>query len=418
MAEARGKVEAPDSVAVIGLGRVGLPLAVLLQTLGFRVVGVDVDADRVAALHEGRFPFMEKGGEDQLAKALELGFEATTDVSRTADVDAIVLTLGTPVDEHMNPDFTQIQAVLAALERHLKPGQLLVLRSTLAPGTTELVGRLLESHTGLRVGEDLFLAFCPERIAEGNSFEEIREIPQIVGGTDPESTARASALFARFCAEVFPTDPVSAELAKLYCNMYRYIDFAIANEFMMIAQHHGAEIHEVVRLVNDGYRRSGLKSPGLTSGPCLYKDGFFLTNHLPFGELISTSWKINETVPAFLIDLVKEQRSLEGLTAGILGLSFKRNIDDTRNSLAYKLKKLLWMENCQILMHDPFVESDELDRVLAESDVLFVTMNHDFYRTKIGELLARAKPGALVCDVWNITGVERILFPASEGVGS
>ncbi len=404
----------PRRMAVIGLGRVGLPLALVFARTGLRVVGVDADPERVAQLRDGHFPFLEKAGPEALDAALGQGFEPTGDIARAAEVDVVVLTLGTPVDEHMNPDFGQIQRVLDGLQPHLRSGQLVVLRSTVAPGTTELVARLIERATGLAVGRDLHLAFCPERIAEGNSFEEIGRIPQIVGGITPACTRRAAALFRGICADVLETpNPVAAELAKLYCNMYRYIDFAIANEFMMIAHHHGADIHEVVHLVNDGYSRRGLKSPGLTSGPCLYKDGFFLTSHLPFGELISTSWKINETVPAFLLELVRSERPLDGLTAGILGLAFKRDIDDTRHSLAFKLRKLLWMENCRTLLHDPYVESDELETVLAESDVLFLAMNHEEYRTHVRDMLQRARPDAVVCDIWNLAETGRLVFRAA-----
>ena len=401
-------------LAVIGLGRVGLPLALTFARSGLDVVGIDADAERVAQLRDGHFPYLEKNGPEALQAALGLGFETTTDLVRAAGVDAIVLTIGTPVDEHMNPVFTQIQSVLDGLRGVLSKGQLLVLRSTVAPGTTQLVARLIERATGLRVGEDLQVAFCPERIAEGNSFDEIGRIPQIVGGITLACTRRAAALFRKICGEVLETSPVAAELAKLYCNMYRYIDFAIANEFMIIAQHHGAEIHEIVHLVNHGYARGGLKSPGLTSGPCLYKDGFFLTSHLPFGELISTAWKINETVPAFLLGLVRGERTLDGLTAGILGLAFKRDIDDTRDSLAFKLRRLLWMENCRTLLHDPYVASDDLEAVLAESDVLFLTMNHEAYRSDIHGILRRARPDALVCDVWNLAGTGRLVYRAGE----
>jgi UDP-N-acetyl-D-mannosaminuronic acid dehydrogenase len=404
-----------ETIAVIGLGRVGLPLALILAQAGARVFGIDISADLLARLRMRQMPFLEEGCQDLLERHLGVNFFPGDDLSAVAEASAVILTLGTPVDEHMNPSFSQVEDTTRRMLPHLKPGALIILRSTVSPGTTEYLQRIIERSSEFRIGKDLFLAFCPERIAEGRSLEEIPIIPQIVGGVDAKSTERASALFRRITKTALPADARSAELAKLFCNMYRYIDFAIANEFMMIAQQHGREIYNIVELVNQDYKRGGLKQPGLTGGPCLYKDGFFLVSKTPYPELISTAWKINETVPAHLIDQIKSIVPLDGAKVAILGLSFKKNIDDPRNSLSYKARKILHAEGADVHLHDPFVASEPLDKVLYGADVIFLATNHDSFRTLTPKTIRTlVQKDAVICDIWNLLGTGRIIFTLDQ----
>jgi len=401
----------PDSVAVIGLGRVGLPFALFLAERGCVVHGIETNPEVLRALRTGRMPFREDGGQEALSAQLGTRFLPGDDLTALRAVQTIVVTLGTPVDEFNNPVFLPIEALLRSAAPHLHAGQLLVLRSTMAPGATEHCGRLLERLTPLRVGRDVFLAFCPERIAEGKSFVELPEVPQIVGGLDPASSAHAARFFALVTPSVQVIDARSAELAKLFCNMYRYIDFAVGNEFMMIASQHDRDIYPILRAVNTGYKRGGLKSPGLTGGPCLYKDGFFLTGKIPYNELIASAWKIHETTPAYLVEQVKALRPIDGAVAAVLGLAFKKNIDDPRNALAYKLRKILLTEGAEVRVHDPLIASAPLDETLAGADLVFIAMNHDaFASLTLDALRQRAKPDAVVCDIWNMLGTEQIVF--------
>jgi hypothetical protein len=177
--------------------------------------------------------------------------------------------------------------------------------------------------------------------------------------------------------------------------MYRYIDFAVGNEFMMIAAQHGREIHPIVDAINRDYKRGGLKSPGLTGGPCLYKDGFFLTGRIPYNELIASAWKIHETTPAWLVDQVRMRRGeLDGARVAVLGLSFKRDIDDVRNSLAFKLKKILLAEGADVHLHDPLLPYESREQALRDADVVFLAMNHSAFDTlTLGALRALVRPG-------------------------
>ena len=400
------------AVAVIGLGRVGLPFALFLAHRGCTVQGVDSNPTILEALRDARMPFREEGGQEALSAHLGKRFFPGADLSALRKVETIIITLGTPVDDFNNPVFLPIENLLRAALPHLHAGQLLVLRSTVAPGATEHLGRLIERSTSFRIGHDLFLAFCPERIAEGKSFSELPEVPQIVGGVEPESSARAAAFFRLVTPTIHTVDARSAELSKLFCNMYRYIDFAVANEFMMIAAQHQRDIYPILDAVNTGYKRGGIKAPGLTGGPCLYKDGFFLTGKIPYNELIASAWKINETVPAYMVDQARALKPIDGAKAAVLGLAFKKNIDDTRNSLAYKLRKILLTEGAEVHLHDPLIPSEPLDDVLRDADFVFFAMNHDEYAGLTPEVLrTRARPDAVVCDIWNLLGTGKVVFP-------
>ncbi len=401
-----------EKISIVGLGRVGLPLALTCAEKGYYIYGVEVDKNRVLLVNSGKMPFLEEGADVLLEKHVGKNFIATTDLQfATQNSDVIILTLGTPVDEHLNPIFSQIESVIQSIVYILRSGQLIVLRSTVSPGTTEYLKRYIEKNTNWKIGRDIFLAFCPERIAEGKAIEEIPIIPQLIGTLDKASAQKAEALFKKLTPDIMHSDARSVELAKLYCNMYRYINFAIANEFMMIAQQHERDIYEIISLVNKNYKRSGLKSPGFTAGPCLYKDGFFLVNKTPFAELITTAWKINESVPAYLIEELKKQISLVDKKVAILGLAFKKNIDDNRNSLAYRARKIFLAEGAKVALHDPYIEPGNLQSVLKDAEVVLIAMNHDIYKELTIETvrdLTNKEP--LICDIWNLLGKGKIIF--------
>jgi UDP-N-acetyl-D-mannosaminuronic acid dehydrogenase len=401
------------AVAVIGLGRVGLPLALAFAERGIRVHGVDVNQEYLDFLGNGKMPFWEEGGEALLLRHHGNLMTSGTDSAVVAECDYIVLTLGTPVDENMDPDLRQIDRALTALAPHLRDGQTLVLRSTVSPSTTRWVQAKVEDDFGHKVGRDIFLAFCPERIAEGRALEELFSIPQIVGGVDDLSTARAAELFKVLGVECLLTDDMSAELAKLFTNMYRYINFAVANEFMIIAGQHDRDINHIVHLVNHGYKRGGLALPGFTAGPCLFKDGFFLVNEIPFTDLITTAWKINESVPLFLVAGLKDHMELRNKKAVIMGAAFKANSDDPRQSLSFKVRKALQRERANVVMHDPHIPGMDapLAEVLRGADLVFVATNHSVYgKISLEELRDMVGGHSVVCDIWNIFKTEQVIF--------
>jgi len=410
------------TVSVIGIGRVGFPLALVLADKGFLVYGIGKDFSHIEKINSGEMPFIEQGAPSLLKKHLKKNFFATTDYSYIKKSDYIILTLGTPVDENMNPVYEQITSAIEKAKQYLKPGQTLILRSTVSPQTTNYVKSLIEDMGKIKVGENFYLAFCPERIAEGKAIEEIISIPQIVGGVEKKSTKKAGDLFRNMGVLVIETDAVSAELAKLFTNMYRYINFAMSNEFMVLANNYHRDIYEIVNLVNFKYKRGGLALPGLTGGPCLFKDGFFLISDLPFMDLISASWKINESMPLHLVKMVRERMKLEKKKVALLGLAFKPEIDDIRESLSFKVRKALLRERAEVVLHDPYVKDYVNQRVekdvykaIEKADLLFIATNHKKYLSldlkKIRELV---KENCIICDVWNVFKTDKIVFTINQ----
>jgi len=363
-------------------------------------------------------PFLEEGAQPLLRKLVGKYFFASSDYSHIEKSDYIILTVGTPVDENMNPVYDQITSSIAKAKRYFKQGQTLILRSTLSPRTTQYVKAVIEEDSSLEVGKNFFVAFCPERISEGNAIKEIKDLPQIIGGVDKQSGKKADELFRKICTHTIITDDVSAELAKLFTNMYRYINFAIANEFMVLADNYHRDIYEIVNLVNYKYKRGGLNMPGLTAGPCLFKDGFFLISDFPFTDLISTSWKINEAIPLLLVKRTRERVKLDGKKAVILGLGYKNEIDDIRDSLSFKVRKALLRERAQVVLHDPYVKEyvnqqveKDVYKVLEGADVIFLATKHKQYRKlNIAKVKRIVKKNCIVCDIWNVLKTEKIVY--------
>lgn len=407
------------TVAVIGIGRVGLPLSLVLTKEGFEVIGVDVDEDRLRLISNGKMPFLEEGTEEILKEVYGNGFIAVHENALPyllPKVDIIILTLGTTIDDSLNPNLSQITGFFEKFHASIRKGQLLILRSTLSVGTTEYIAMFVKKNLNLEVGKDIYLAACPERIAEGRFMKEIYELPQIIGADDPKSQEKAKAIFNKIIDRCFLTDSKSAELAKLFNNAYRYIDFAVGNEFMLIAESHNRNIYDILKFVNEDYERARVKPPGLTAGSCLVKDSFFLIDRSPYLDLIGAAWRINENVPGFLIEkLGKEVGSLAEKKVALLGLAFKRDIDDTRNSLSLKLQQYLIKEGAEVYAHDPYIDSSPLEEALYGADVVVIAMNHSSFKNLTLDDIAKvANKKCVVCDIWNLLGTNTIVFSLPE----
>jgi UDP-N-acetyl-D-mannosaminuronic acid dehydrogenase len=413
-------VTAHRSISVIGLGRVGLPLALCFAQRGARVLGVDNDPDLLESLRAGQMPFIEAGTQELLAEVLQ--GDRLTLADRAADAaaaDDIVITLGTPSFSHVESDLRQVRAALDDLLPLLRPGHAVILRSTIAPGTTEFVAGYLEKQRGLRAGEDVFVAHAPERIAAGRFLEEISTLPCIIGGVGDASTERAASLFEVFGAPVVRTTPVQAELAKIWTNILRYTTFALPNLLMMDCERYGANVFDVIDLINHDYPRGGIASPGLTAGTCLRKDFAFSEerSHAP-GMLLAVS-RVNESVPLFLVDGVKRRLGgLESRKVAVLGLTFKRDTDDERDSLSPKLIRLLERELADVAVSDPHAQSptQPLSEAVQDADVVIIATNHSaFEQPETLETIAdRAKPDCLIVDPWNALGTAQVFAYASE----
>lgn len=387
-----------DVVIFGGCGRVGLPLGLAMASRGLSVTLYDINGAAVDMVNEGRMPFAEDGADELLVSVLAAGsLSATVDPACVAESEHLIVVVGTPVDEHLNPNVTTVSLALEQLARFLRPGHLVVLRSTVYPGITAMTERLI-ARLGLA---DVDVAFCPERIAQGRALVELFELPQIVGARTPLVQERAEKLFRCLIEEMVPLTPEEAELAKLFTNSWRYIKFAAANQFWMIANNAGVDFEKVRHGIRYDYPRAAdMPGPGFAAGPCLFKDTMQLAafNHNNF-LLGHSAMLINEGLPQYLVSRLEERFELSSLRVGILGMAFKGDSDDPRESLAYKLRKLLLPRAAEVLCADPYVEDERFvpfERVLAEADMLIIAAPHERYRTLSAEVP--------VVDVWGLTG--------------
>jgi UDP-N-acetyl-D-mannosaminuronic acid dehydrogenase len=387
-----------DVVVVGGCGRAGLPLGLAFADRGLRVGLYDTDKAAVAAVNGAQMPFQEERADELLPRMqAEKRVVASWDPSLIRGAESVIVVIGTPVDEHLNPDIPAVSQAIEDLNEHLVDGQLMVLRSTVYPGVTAKVEELIR-----RRGLAIDVAFCPERIAEGKALTELFELPQIVAARTPQAVERAEKLFRNLTSETVSLVPEEAELAKLFTNAWRYIKFAAANQFLMIANDFGLDFERIrSALTHDYPRAADMPTAGFTAGPCLFKDtaqlAAFNNNNFHLGQ---AAMMINEGLPLYVVSRLEQRYDLSRMTVGILGMAFKGGSDDIRSSLSYKLKRILRFKAAAVRCTDPFVQIDpeieSLEQVLDESDVLVVGTPHREY--------ASLQATVPVVDIWGIVG--------------
>ena len=385
-------------VIVGGGGHVGLPLALVLADSGFEAVSLDISEETVSKINSGQMPFIESGAQDLLTKTLNnKSFSATTDHKSISSAEILVIVIGTPVDEHLNPDPNAVVNAVSACIEFMNSGQLVILRSTVFPGVTQKVKNLLADS-----GIFPEITFCPERILEGHALTELRELPQIIGATSEKGAARASEVFTKLGVKTIVVSPEEAELAKLFTNVWRYIKFAAANQFWLMSNEAGLDFSKIRDAITFDYPRAiDLPNAGFSAGPCLFKDTMqlaaFSNNNFALGH---SAMLVNEGLPLYIVSKLEERYDLSKLSVGILGAAFKGESDDIRSSLSYKLKKILEFKASKVLMTDPYVSIDNelltLETTIRDSDILIVATPHAVYK----EVLT-TKP---IVDVWNLFG--------------
>ena len=384
-------------VAVIGgAGHVGLPLSLMFAERGLSTTIIDIDAKKIESISAGVMPFHENGAPEMLKRVLASGkLSATTQASAVGRARYVVCIIGTPVDEHLNPSFTGILKTLDGCREYMHDGQVFVLRSTVFPGTSARTQRYFDDH-----GKHIRVAFCPERVAQGESLKEFQSLPQLVSAFDKDTLAQMRTLFS-FAPELIELEPMEAELCKLMTNAWRYLQFATTNQFYMIAKDQGLDFERILHGCRHNYpRMAGMPGPGFAAGPCLVKDTMqlaaFSQDRFVLGH---TAMLINEGLPSFLVEQARRQVDFRSATAGILGMAFKAESDDHRDSLAYKLKKLLSMHAKRVICTDPYVQDPtfvSVERMVEEADIIFVATPHKQYKT------LRIPPSKAVFDVWNV----------------
>ena len=392
-----------DRIAIIGgLGHVGLPLGIWLASSGHPTSLHDLSVEKRRMVRAGRMPFIEDGAEEMLYRVSLEGMLTVPDSAESvSDVDTVILTIGTPLDEYQNPRLSVVLDCISELLPYLRDGQHLMLRSTVFPGTTRRVDQFLRGS-----GKSIDVSFCPERIVQGHAIRELRELPHIVSGCTPEAVRRAKAIFQRIsgqetyeaCVEITPEE---AELTKLMLNSWRYIQFAVANEFLQIADEKGCNYDRIRHAMTWRYPRGeSLPGPGFAAGPCLLKDTMQLAASVPGRfQLGQAARQVNEGLPEFIVEkLADKLGELRGKTVAILGMAFKGENDDTRDSLSFKLKKLLQFAGAYVLCSDEYAARPEwvtAEQAVSKADAVVVGAPHKAYEG--------IKADCPVVDVWGIT---------------
>jgi UDP-N-acetyl-D-mannosaminuronic acid dehydrogenase len=384
----------PTRLVIIGgCGHVGLPLGIVFANCGINVVLLDVSAERIATVNSGRTPFMENAAAEHLKAVIGKTLVATSDSSCLKTADAAIAVVGTPVDEHLNPTVTELYQNVDAMIDILPEGALLVLRSTVYPGVTKLVYDRVQSR-----GRKIHIAFCPERIAEGKAMEEIRSLPQIISAFEPEALQRVRELFSIINDELIELTPLEAELAKLFTNSWRYLNFAISNQFYLLAESYGLDFYRIYEAVTRRYpRMRSFARAGFAAGPCLLKDTLqlaaFSGNNFFMGH---AAMLVNEGLPNFVVSQLRSS-GLRDKTVAILGMAFKGDSDDKRESLSYKLRKLLVLESKGVLCTDPYVQDEDLvslEDAVQLADIIILGAPHTVYRA------LRIPLAKQVVDIW------------------
>ena len=391
-----------DVVIIGGLGHVGLPLGLVWADAGLTVGALDLDEIKKKLVNAGTMPFLEHDAEPILKRVVGKKFFVLNHLSEIATAKAVVVTIGTPVDEYLAPQLLVITRLADSLIPHLRSGQHIILRSTVYPGISERLQKYFADK-----GLSVHVSFCPERIVQGYAIRELRELPHIVSSFSDEGRSFCADLFRKLCDKIVEVGVREAELAKLFNNSWRYITFGVANQFYMMSESFGADIREVYRAITQDYERGqDIPKPGFAAGPCLLKDTMqlsaFYNNVFNLGY---AAMQVNEGLPAFCIDLILRRHKLEGKKVGLLGMAFKAEVDDIRDSLSFKLRKLLAYHGAEVLCTDEYVPSADffpLETVLEQADMFVVGIPHRRYRD------LQFPEGKPVFNIWNLDSASRV----------
>lgn len=390
-------------VSVVGAcGHVGFPFSVVAAEAGHTVYGIDLVSSICDKLNAGHVPFTETGIEKPFKNVLaSKALTFTTKTTSLIKSDVVAIMIGTPVDAENNPRLDELHTFIRyGLCDHIKKGQLIILRSTVCPGTTEVIRDMIEEETRRKEGVDFHLVFCPERVAQGCGYEESKKFPQLIGAFDSTGFEKAKEFFT-FVSDCIWLSPKEAEMGKLMTNMYRYVNFALANEFYMLGDKQGVDMHRVIAACNKDYPRMNMPLPGPNvSGPCLYKDGRYLLTDVPYADLINTSFLINEGMPDFIFNRISSLSDRKIKKILILGMTFKADCDDTRNSLSFKMRKVAKKYGCKTLCHDPYIPSMDKEIDCSDADAVVLMTPHKEYRTWLTNNLNFLRHDTVIVDIW------------------
>ncbi|MFC1646014.1 nucleotide sugar dehydrogenase [Candidatus Omnitrophota bacterium] len=369
-----------DIVIIGGLGHVGLPLGIVFAKEGLKTCLCDIDSVKARLVTEGIMPFIEYDAEPILKEVLKNGkLTVSLDLKCVAKARYVIIAIGTPVDEYLNPKTRHFLEIFLKLKKYLRTEQIIIIRSTVYPHTCQQIIKILGGNTNWRI------AYCPERIVQGYAIKELKELPQIVSGMTDEAVNEAAKLFGFISPKIIKTSIGEAELVKLFSNSWRYMQFAVTNQFYMIARNFGIDYDKVRRGMMEGYgRAASLPTAGFAAGPCLLKDTMqlvaFSSDNFVLGH---ASMMINEGLPNFLVNKLKQEYDLSKTKVGILGMAFKADIDDIRDSLSFKLGKILRFYGTDVYYSDEYAKNPDFiskERLIKSVDVVIIGVPHSAYK--------------------------------------
>lgn len=404
-------------LCVVGAGRVGLPFALFMASRGIETILLERNEARLESIQNRESPF-EEPGVAQALKATTL--VATDNPEVVSEADVVSLSVGTPLGDHLEPDLSQLTGAILQIAPYTTDNHLIMLRSTVPPGTTEALPSLAAAQGQFLRGE---LAFCPERVAEGHVLRELAEFPQIVGAETRSAHHKARDVFGRAGLTVLETTIATAEFTKLYNNTARYIEFAIANEMFMKAESMGISYNEVRRLATFNYSRGFAGTAGFTAGACLRKDFALLEEGLgPGSYLPHAAWRVNESVPTWLVSELRRRTNLTGARVLLLGTTFKPNSDDKRDSLAIKLSRLLARAGAIVREFDPADEPPTCDPLARVREAIskerphcvVVGAPHDVWRDQYAQLSRLLPADCWIADIWSLWGYDRVFWQVGD----
>jgi UDP-N-acetyl-D-mannosaminuronic acid dehydrogenase len=386
-----------DVVIIGGLGHVGLPMGLVFAKKGLRTCLYDIDDDKAMLVKKGNMPFLEYGAQPILKETMANGrLHVSTDIKDVSRARYVVIAIGTPMDEYANPKVRSFLELFAHLKKYLHQDQTIIVRSTVYPHTCRQMLNILGGGKGWRI------AYCPERIVQGYAVKEISELPQIVAGLSEEAADEAASLFGRISPKIIRVSINEAELIKLFTNAWRYIQFAVTNQFYMIAHNNGVDYDRLRKAMVEEYgRAASLPGAGFAAGPCLLKDTMqlasFYGNNFQLGH---AAMMVNEGLPGFIVEDLRKKYGIGKKTVGILGMAFKADIDDIRDSLSYKLGKILRFYGARVVCSDEYAKDPTfipMEKLIRSSDIIIIGVPHSRYK---GLVIPKEK---VAVDLWGIT---------------
>ena len=378
-----------------GAGRVGFPLGLIFSSKGFKVSLIDNDLEKINKINVSKVPFLEENSQKLLNSMIrKKRIFATNQLIEVLKSKYIIVCIGTPINKQLNPSLRSFISFFYRLRKFLKKNQIVIIRSSIYPGICDKIYKIIGNKCKN-------LSYCPERIVQGKSIIELPKLPQLVSGKSKKAIAESGRLFRKVCKKIIYTEVIEAELIKLFSNAYRYIHFSISNQFYMICQNQDINFFKIRDIMRDGYlRNANIPASGFTAGPCLLKDTMQLSSFYNHKFLLGHSaLSINEGIPKFIINKLNTKYNLKKKTVGVLGLAFKSETDDIRDSLAIKILKLLKSKKIKTLQSDEYYKNkDNIDKrdLIKKSDIIILSTPHQAYKKlKIGK-------NKILIDVWGL----------------